>query len=171
MDKTSAVVIADAGPIIHLDELECLDVLADFGKVLIPQTVWQEVQHHRPLALTHASHWLVCQSPRQQSDLVSALTPLYSLHAGEQEALHLCVEQANCLLLTDDTAARLAAQSLHIAAHGTVGVLIRSIRRQTLTTNEVLALLNAIPHQTTLHIRPALLQELIATIQADTAPK
>jgi hypothetical protein len=47
MDKTELVVIADAGPVIHLDELSCLYLLADFGRVIIPETVWMEVQRHR----------------------------------------------------------------------------------------------------------------------------
>lgn len=47
MDKTNPVVIADAGPVIHLDELGCLSLLADFGRVIIPETVWMEVQQHQ----------------------------------------------------------------------------------------------------------------------------
>lgn len=43
MDKTKPVAVADAGPIIHLDELDCLDVLADFEKVYVPEAVWLEV--------------------------------------------------------------------------------------------------------------------------------
>jgi hypothetical protein len=33
------VIVADAGPIIHLDELGCLDILADFEKVYMPEAV------------------------------------------------------------------------------------------------------------------------------------
>ncbi|WGS88593.1 DNA-binding protein [Methylomonas sp. UP202] len=168
MGMINPVVIADAGPIIHLDELGCLELLADFGKVLVPETVWLEVEQHRPLALKSEYDWLVRQSPRQHSTVVSALTPLYSLHAGEQEALHLCIECGDCLLLTDDTAARLAAKSLNITAHGTLGVLIRAIRRQRLTKAEVLALLNAIPKQTSLHVRPTLLHEVISNVEASS---
>lgn len=32
-------VILDSGPIIHLDELDCLQLLADFKTLLIPQAV------------------------------------------------------------------------------------------------------------------------------------
>jgi predicted nucleic acid-binding protein len=166
MGKINPVVIADAGPVIHLEELGCLELLGDFGKVIIPEMVWQEVERHRPMTLKSAGDWCVRQSPRQHSNIVSALTPLYGLHAGEQEALHLCAEFGGCLLLTDDTAARLAAKSLGIAAHGTLGVLIRAIRRQTLTKAEVLSLLYAISNQTTLHVRPTLLKEVIADVEA-----
>ena len=169
MDKTESVVIADAGPVIHLDELGSLFLLADFGRVIIPEAVYQEVERHRPLTLASASvgDWLVRQSPRQSSPIVKALTPLYSLHVGEQEALHLCFEFGHCLLLTDDTAARLAAKSLGIAAHGTLGLLIRAIRRQCLTKSEVLILLREIPQRTSLHLRPALLAEVIADVEAN----
>lgn len=166
MAKTESIVIADAGPVIHLDELGRLELLADFGKVIIPETVWLEIERHRPTALKATANWVVRQTPRQHSVVVNTLTPLYSLHTGEQEALHLCAESGNCLLLTDDTAARLAAKSLNITVHGTLGILIRAIRRQTLTKAEVLSLLHAIPNKTTLHVRPALLKEVIADVEA-----
>lgn len=38
MGKTRAFVVADAGPIIHLDELGCLDILYDFEQVSVPDT-------------------------------------------------------------------------------------------------------------------------------------
>ena len=167
MGKTSQVVVADAGPIIHLDELSCLDILADFGKVIVPEAVWLEVQRHRPKTLESVDGLFSRQPALQPSQWVKALTPLYTLHAGEQEALHLCVEFDNCLLLTDDTAARLAAKSLSIPAHGTLGLLIRAMRRQSRSKAEVLALMRDIPKQTTLHIRPALLAEVIAEVEAN----
>ncbi|MFZ4725639.1 MAG: hypothetical protein ACOYMD_09355 [Paludibacter sp.] len=167
MDKTSPVVIADAGPIIHLDELGCLDLLADFGSVIVPDAVWLEVQRHRPLALESVDALFVRQGPRLTSPLVTALTPLYTLHSGEQEALHLCVEFGDCLLLTDDTAARLAAKSLGIPAHGTLGLLVRAIRKQSRSKPDILMLLRDIPMRTSLHIRPALLAEVIANVETN----
>jgi len=167
MEKTKPVVIADAGPVIHLDELDCLDILSDFDSVIVPETVWQEVQRHRPLALSSSNKLFVRQVSRQPSPMVKALTPLYTLHADEQEALHLCVEFGNCLLLFDDTAARLAAQNLNIAAHGTLGLLIRAIRRQCRSKSEVLTLLREIPVRSTLNIRPDLLAEVIANVEAN----
>lgn len=50
-NKARASVVCDAGPLIHLDEVECLDLLADFENVLAPDVVWDEVTRHRPDAL------------------------------------------------------------------------------------------------------------------------
>jgi len=44
-------VVCDAGPLIHLDELGCLDLLSDFQAVLVPGLVWREVVQHRAAAL------------------------------------------------------------------------------------------------------------------------
>lgn len=165
MEKTRAVVIADAGPIIHLDELNNLDLLADFDKVIVPDTVWNEVEQHRPQALVGSEVKFIRQRAVHFSAEVDALTPFYTLHAGEQEALHLCFEFNNSLLLTDDTAARLAAKNLGVAAHGTLGVLVRAIRQQTRSKSDVLKLLRSIPTQTTLHIRAALLAEVISDVE------
>jgi len=43
-------VILDAGPIIHLDELGCLDLLLDFKELLVPEAVWSENEfiNHQP---------------------------------------------------------------------------------------------------------------------------
>jgi len=159
------VVIADAGPIIHLDELNSLDLLADFDKVIVPDTVWNEVERHRPQALVGSEVTLIRQRAVHFSAQVEALTPFYTLHAGEQEALHLCFEFINSLLLTDDAAARLAAKDLGVTAHGTLGVLVRAIRQQTRSKLDVLELLRAIPTQTTLHIRASLLAEVICDVE------
>jgi hypothetical protein len=42
------LVVCDAGPLIHLDELEALELLGDFQSVLVPDTVWVEAEAHRP---------------------------------------------------------------------------------------------------------------------------
>lgn len=166
MGKTRTFVVADAGPIIHLDELGCLDILQDFEQVSVPEAVWLEIRHHRPQALNAFAALLVRVSPGTLSPLVTALTPLYTLHHGEQEALHCCMESRDSLLLTDDTAARLAAKALGIAAHGTLGLLVRAIRQKTRSQRDVLTLFRAIPTRTTLHIRSSLLTEVISAVEA-----
>ena len=54
MSRVRLEVVCDAGPLIHLDELGCLDLLTDFQTVLVPEQVWREVENHRPDALGNA---------------------------------------------------------------------------------------------------------------------
>jgi predicted nucleic acid-binding protein len=42
------------------------------------------------------------------------------------------------MLLTDDTAARLAAKSLNISLHGTLGLLLRAVRQGLRASAEVM---------------------------------
>jgi hypothetical protein len=43
------LVVLDAGPVIHLDELGCLRLLEGFSEIQIPSVVWDEIRAHRPL--------------------------------------------------------------------------------------------------------------------------
>lgn len=107
-DGVQRIVVADAGPLIHLDEIESLDLL-DFPEILIPETVWSEVTRHRPNALASADCRLSLQTNIPASQRVQSLTPVFGLHQGERQALALCLMHRGALLLTDDAAARLAA--------------------------------------------------------------
>lgn len=160
IEATSLVVVSDAGPLIHLDELGCLDIL-DFPEVQVPEAVWNEVTRHRPTALAHPAVRFSRQTDIPSSPRVSAVTPLFGLHHGEREALALCLARPGARLLTDDAAARLAAETLDVMAHGTLGLILRSVRRRLRSPEQGLQLLADVPGRSTLHIRPALLSQII----------
>src|SRR6185295_10175106 len=90
-------VVCDAGPLIHLDEIACLDLFSDFSTV--PSQVWAEVVRHRPTALQspirlHQVSVEISADPQFQV-LVRAL----SLDIGEQAALsHMGLHPAAVLL-------------------------------------------------------------------------
>ena len=164
-ERAVDIVIADAGPLIHLDELGCFDLLRDFNRVLVPEAVWQEVKHHRPDALTRPGPRLERVTAPQATSRLSALSISFTLHRGELEALELSTLYPEALFLTDDTAARMAANSLNLRVHGTIGMVVRALRRQQRNRHEVVALLRAIPQRTTLHIKPSLLEEIIVQVE------
>ena len=64
------------------------------------------------------------------------------------------------MFITDDAAARLVAEQLGFNVHGTIGILIRSIRRGQMSPKEVLEILKDIPLKTTLYIKHSLLEEI-----------
>ncbi len=122
--------ICDAGPIIHLDELNCLDLLNDFSKVILPKNVFEEVKKHRPSISINSEQILIIpsiESPTEEPLLT--LCQIFSLDAGEIDALVLMVKNHNAIFLTDDSSARLAVEHMGFKVHGTIGILIRSIRR------------------------------------------
>jgi predicted nucleic acid-binding protein len=146
--------------LIHLDELDALDVLSDFREILIGPAVHEELRKHRPCAIGKCPQLAFSYVPKR-TEAVDALALLYTLHRGEREALALCLEHQPALLLTDDTAARLAAKALQVVAHGTIGLLIRAVRKKHRSPEAIVELLAAIPHRSTLHVRPSLLNEVI----------
>lgn len=163
------VVVCDAGPLIHLDELGSLDLLGDFSEVLVPEAVWREVLEHRPSALDKKGAVLVRVPPtrEQTAPLLRGIFETMSLHRGEQEALALATKYKDALLLTDDTAARLAAGILGIGVHGTIGMLIRSIRRAQRTRGQVVDLLRSIPAKSTLHLKRSFLATIIDRVESE----
>ncbi|MDX1520534.1 MAG: DNA-binding protein [Anaerolineae bacterium] len=166
MSETIVSVVCDAGPIIHLDELAVLNLLNDFQQILVPHQVWQEVELHRPEALTRTDVTLE-RLEVAISDQVTfqTLVKAMSLDLGEQAALSLMKSHPQAILLTDDAAARLAATTMGYQIHGTIGILLRAIRRQQRSKSEVLQILRNLPHKSTLHIRASLLQEIIDQLE------
>jgi predicted nucleic acid-binding protein len=162
-ESALALVVCDAGPVIHLDELGCLDLLSSFAKVLIPTAVWLEVQRHRPTALELPCLERTSAATPEPPELESMALAL-SLHTGEWEAIRVAMEHPSSILLTDDTAARLAANNLGIRVHGTIGILVRSVRQRRRTKAEVLGILGAIPTSSTLHLKRSLLDAVIAQV-------
>ncbi len=73
---TETLVVADAGPLIHLDELGALDVLSDYHQIFVADAVWQEVAHHRPQVLQYKGIQLVRVTVDTLPE-VQALAPIY----------------------------------------------------------------------------------------------
>jgi predicted nucleic acid-binding protein len=160
------LVVCDAGPLIHLDELGCLQLLADFSEVCVPEAVWQEVKRHRPSALRHRS------VPLSRVDIIPEPTPelelllrSYGLHPGESEALRLMHQFPDATLLSDDLAVRSAAIKLGFEVAGTIGIVLRALRRKQRTRLQVLKLLRSIPQRSTLRIKATSLHAVIAQVQ------
>ena len=166
MNRSSQDVICDAGPLIHLHELGCSDLLSDFRSVLVPDQVWREVEHHRPGALEF-SGVEIWRTPVALSEIASfeTLVRALALDLGEQAALALMTQYPKAILLSDDAAARLAAEALGYRVHGSIGVLLRAIRRQQRTARQVLSILDDLPSRSSLHIRPDLLQMIVREVE------
>lgn len=88
MNKSNMKAICDAGPIIHLDELHCIHLLSDFQEIILSDTVWEEVKHHRPGVLGKKDISIRrIRKKYPMSEMLRTMCRAFSLDAGETEAL------------------------------------------------------------------------------------
>ncbi len=169
MNKSPFSIVCDAGPLIHLDELDCLDLLSDFSKIFISDAVLQEIKFHRPQVLQNSqfSFEQITINQIQHIELETLIASL-SLHEGEQEALAYILTTPDSILITDDSTARLAAITLKLKVHGTIGIIIRAVRRKQKTITEVIDIIRSIPLKSSLHIKPSLLNKILQQLKDDT---
>ena len=159
-------VVFDAGPIIHLDELNCLDLLGEFQEILLAESVWNEINHHRPLALPQSSLSLIrCPQKYPTGEQLCTMCRTFSLDSGEIGALAIMENNPAAVFFTDDTAARLVAEQMRFKVHGTIGILIRSIRQGQRKPEQALNILKEIPLKSTLHIKSSLLEKVMRKIE------
>lgn len=126
------IVIADAGPLIHLSLLGRIDLLpAIYGRILIPDLVYKEVvqagEGMAGASEVRDASWIDLVSHEPEADLFRLLRS--QLDPGEAAALWLGTERQADWILSDDRQARLAAERLGFQVKGTLGVLAEAKRR------------------------------------------
>jgi predicted nucleic acid-binding protein len=165
-DDDTVIVVCDSGPLIHLDEVDSLILLADFKRIIVPVSVHEEVLRHRPHVFDkdYCSIEIVETKQNPTSKLMKLKQSL-SLDRGELDALELAESLGDCILLTDDNAARVAASTLNLRVHGTLAIVLRAVRRGLRSREETIALLQDLPVRSSLHIKSSLLQEAIKALQ------
>lgn len=161
--------ILDAGPLIHLGELDALDVLNDFEFLRVSQTVLDEAQSHQPNVIEQLKRRVQLEASRAPSAELQTVASALSLDRGEVEALALLEIYPNAIFLTDDAAARLAAEQRGYRVHGTIGLLIRSARTGRRKPQAILRILRDLPQRSTLFIRPNLLETIIERLEKEWA--
>lgn len=121
--------VVDAGPLIHLAEINSLSLLSLFESVLVPDAVWSEAVGNGSVSYKALSSH--CNIKRHSIEL-TALTAFidenkfYDLHAGERECLFLCIQTGVRTLLTDDMTVREAARKLDIIPAGSLGIIVKA---------------------------------------------
>jgi predicted nucleic acid-binding protein len=168
MIRSALKIVCDSGPIIHLDELNCLHLLEDFQEVIIPDAVHKELKRYRSLSFNKLKVSFIFP-PRSVPDNTQLLTlcRIFALDVGEIEALALMEKNPQGIFLTDDASARMAAEQMGFRVHGTIGILVRAIRRGQMSGEEVLGILQKVPSKSTLYIKPSLLDEIIREIRVE----
>jgi predicted nucleic acid-binding protein len=151
--------VADAGPLIHLNEIQSLSLLRLFRPLVLPDAVWQETVEQSRVdenALTSLGNIERKRFEVRDIDAFVEAYHLTHLHRGECEALLACQRDAIQLLLTDDLAVRESAKQLGITPVGSLGVVMRGYRENRISYEQAVEKIQSLYQTSTLFVTPAL---------------
>lgn len=165
------IVVADTSPINYLLLIGHIDVLPHFyGRILVPPSVWQELQDISAPEIVRAwvktvPDWL------ELSSFIYVPEPSLSfLDRGEQEAIALAEQCHADRLIVDEMLARKEAIRRNLSVIGTLGVLRNAARAGLLALPEALSKLQ----KTSFYADPELIRSLLdedAARLGSSAPK
>ncbi|WP_435124233.1 nucleic acid-binding protein [Halobaculum sp. D14] len=142
--------VSDAGPLIHLAEIDSLELFSTFDTLLVPETVYEEVEAGGvPDSLPDLSYELV----EADESRVGA----EELDAGERAAIAVA-EERGIVLLTDDLAARRTASDAGVEVHGSIGVIALGYDRGLLDGDEAASLMRALQRETSVFVTEAVVE-------------
>lgn len=156
----SRLVVADAGPLIHLEQADALSLLELTGEVLVPKTVLDELED----GTTDVSE---LQFSVAQAD-IDTDTVFPHLDPGETAALVVCTER-DAIFLTDDMDARNTANQEEIEVHGSVGVVLYGYSQGALSEDTAKRTLRELKQDTTLYLSTPLIEHAIELVESGDA--
>jgi len=163
MSADEVIAVLDSGPLIHLDELGALYLLAGYREVLLPDVVEDEVKKHRPnIELESVSGLVRVHSNPAAIEPLFELAVQFGLHKGELTAIAVLKERHGHCLLSDDAAARAMAEAIGFQVRGTVG--LRGWQRKQISKVAAVDLLKALPTKSTLHLRSGFLANILEQV-------
>ena len=151
--------VSDTGPLIHLAEIDSLELLSGLDQLYVPRTVHEELERGGvPDGLAGLSCELVEADETQVRE--------DELDAGERAALAVAKER-DAVLLTDDLAARELASDNDIEVHGSIGLLALGYTRGRLDKDEAASLMRALQRETSLFVTDAVVERGIELLDED----
>ena len=138
--------VSDAGPLIHLDEINSLELLSAFDTLLILEVVHEEIK--RGGVPDGFSELVEADENRIRSE---------ALDAGERAALAIA-NKRELVLLTDDLTARKEAGDAGVEVHGSIGVIALSYARGVLDRDEAASLMRTLQRETSRFVTEAVVE-------------
>lgn len=134
-------IISNTTPLIAFIKKNELSLLKSlFKEIIIPKAVYDEILN-TPSSLNKEGE-IIKKEIKKKWILIKEVTkpkfPELNLGRGETEALNLCIESNNPLLLIDEKKARNIAKSLKIDVLGTIGILLLVKKRGLKNEQEIL---------------------------------
>lgn len=152
--------VSNTGPILHLHEIQSLNVLKLFRLIVSP-----EVEHEiRNIAKVAMQFNVVRLKPRYK-DLSKIITNEYFLDMGEAESIALAAQEHTKLFFTDDLEAREVGKSYGLEVHGTVGLILRAFREGAIPKDDAINKVWFLYRDSSLYITSDVVQWIIERIE------
>jgi predicted nucleic acid-binding protein len=158
-------VVADAGPLIHLYEIDELALLENFAALHIPDAVWKEATRDGRVLESALEYLPNLARHHLSADGCLSVSDLKHLQAGEKECLCLCDELGIPVILTDDLAAREIAQKRGLTPAGSVGVIAKCCVSGRITLNQAETALLQLYETSTLFVAKAIVENAITALR------
>ena len=117
-------IVSDTGPLLHLQEVNALDLAREAGSVKIPPAVADEWRASDPQCAGETSWVEIVALPESGATLARSFVEGRLLDRGEAEAMVLAELIEADWFLTDDAAARFLAARRGLEVHGSLGVVL-----------------------------------------------
>ncbi len=156
MEKTKAIV--DAGPIIHLSEIDKIELLSQFVALTTP-TILRECKDVKNPNIK------VVELTSSSKDFVMYVASRYHLEFGEATGIALCRQEKIKLFFTDDLEAREAAKTLGFDAHGTLAIILRALRKKIIDKKQAISSVGKLYQESSLFITKDLVDWTIEEIK------
>ena len=115
------IIVSDSGPIIHLNEVNALEMIVNMGEIFIPLAVAKEVERHK---VSLPDEFTIIELGPEELEESKKYMTYGNIHIGESEAIILARQLKADLFLTDDASARLFAETKVLNARGSLGVVL-----------------------------------------------
>jgi len=171
------IVLCNASPLMALDKLNRLDLLASlYEQVRIPQAVYDEVvtqgtargapDSFAVRLFWQRQQWPIVNVPKEE---LAAFAQTVILDRGELEVLALAQSLKDALVLMDDEVARGEARRLGLRLSGTLGILVQAYQQGSLSFDQAELLIREIAAHPDIWIAGGLCEQVLASLHRPDA--
>ena len=147
--------IFDAGPIIHLHEIEKIDLLNLFEKIYITEEVNNEIKN---IKLDNIKN---IRLNKKSKDFSKGLIMRYGVDLGEATAIALAKQLNIEVFFTDDLLARDVSKQFNLEPHGSLAIITRCYKTKMISKEETIDCLRLLEEKSSLFITSDIVNDVI----------
>ncbi|KXA94171.1 hypothetical protein AKJ37_07870 [candidate division MSBL1 archaeon SCGC-AAA259I09] len=158
--------VSDTGPLIHLSQIEKLELLKIVDRLLIPLEVKDEFRKGGSLKkLRELDIIEVKEVKGTHADSAGAMSRKFGLDLGEAGAIVLAKKKGISLIFTDDLDARRAAMMRGLEPHGSIGILLRAYRDGIISEEETITAIRQLHSDSSLYLTSDLTKRAVEAVR------